>query len=67
MSVPMVIACLVCGRPINALLTGGLHAGVAVMAVVAVAVVAMIARAVRHLLREDAAMLERPAAEGDGR
>jgi hypothetical protein len=67
MSMPTVFACLVCGRPIDALLTGGLHAGVAVMAVVAVAVVAVIAGVVRQLLREDAAMLERSSAEGDGR
>lgn len=63
---PTVFACLVCGRPIDALLTGGLHAGVAVMAVVAVTVVAMIARAVRRLLAEDAVMLERSSAERDG-
>ncbi len=49
----MVLACLVCGRPIDALLTGGLHAGVAVMAVVTVAVVAAVARAVVRLLHED--------------
>lgn len=67
MTMPVVLACLVCGRPIDALLTGGLHAGVAVMAVVAVAVVAAVARAVVRLLREDAVMLERSAAERDGR
>ncbi len=30
-----VLACLVCAQPLDSLLTGGLHAGVAVMALVA--------------------------------
>ena len=53
-----VLACLVCGQPLDALLTGGLHAGVAVMALVAAAIVAAIAGATVRLLREDAASLD---------
>jgi hypothetical protein len=49
----VVIACMVCARPFDALLTSGLHAGVAVMAAVAVGVMAMLARGVIRLLRED--------------
>ena len=53
-----VVACLVCGQPLDALLTSGLHAGVAVMALVAVLVVAAIGRGALRLLREDRAALE---------
>lgn len=49
-----VVACMVCARPFDSLLTGGLHAGVLVMAVVAVAVLGGIARGALRLLREDA-------------
>jgi hypothetical protein len=59
-----IVACLVCGQPLDALLTGGLHAGVAVMAVVAAVVIAAIASGVRRLLREDRATLD---AEPGGR
>ena len=52
-----VLACLVCAQPLDSLLTGGLHAGVAVMALVAVLVVAAIGRAALRLLREDRAAL----------
>ena len=40
--VPMIVACLVCGQPLDALLAGGLHAGVGVMAGVALVVLAVI-------------------------
>ncbi len=50
-----VIACMVCARPFDSLLTSGLHAGVLVMAVVVVAILAAIARGALRLLREDAA------------
>jgi hypothetical protein len=62
-----VLACLVCGQPLDALLTGGLHAGVAVMALVAVLVVAAIGRGVLRLLREDRAALETETPPGDRR
>ena len=61
-----VLACLVCAQPLDALLTGGLHAGVAVMALVAVLVVAAIGRGALRLLREDRAALEAEP-RGDGR
>ena len=61
-----VLACLVCAQPLDSLLTGGLHAGVAVMALVAVLVVAAIGRGARRLLREDRAALEAEA-RGPGR
>ena len=38
------LACVVCARPFDSLLTGGLHAGVAVMAGVALVVVAALVR-----------------------
>ena len=49
------VACMVCARPFDALLTSGLHAGVVVMAVVALGVNAALARGVIGLLREDRA------------
>ncbi|MGE0361295.1 MAG: hypothetical protein AB7H93_07405 [Vicinamibacterales bacterium] len=64
---PTIVACLVCGPPLDALLTGGLHAGVGVMAAVACVVLAVIGRGVARLLREDRAILERSAGEGPGR
>jgi hypothetical protein len=48
-----VVACVVCARPFDSLLTNGLHAGVIVMAVVAAAVVAGIARGALTVLRDD--------------
>ncbi len=52
-----VIACVVCARPLDSLLTSGLHAGVLVLAAVAVVVIVAIAHAGLRLLREDAAAL----------
>ena len=48
------VACLACARPIDALLTGGLHAGVAVMAVVALVVIGGLVRGVVAVARTDA-------------
>jgi hypothetical protein len=59
----LVIACFVCARPFESLLTNGLHAGVLVMALVVVAVIAGLARATASLLREDRDALE---ARSDG-
>ena len=53
----VVIACVVCARPFDSLLTSGLQAGVLVLALVAVAVLGAIARGAMRLLREDAAHL----------
>lgn len=50
-----VVACIVCARPLDSLLTSGLQAGVLVMAVVAATVVALLVRGAVRLLREDAA------------
>lgn len=61
----MVIACMVCARPLDALLTSGLHAGVAVMAAVAVGVMAVLVRGVIRLLREDRAALAAAAEHGE--
>ncbi|MGD9903473.1 MAG: hypothetical protein AB7U83_08375 [Vicinamibacterales bacterium] len=58
MSAPLIVACLVCGRPLDALLTSGLHAGVLVMVAVALGVVAAIGRGVVGLLREDRRALD---------
>jgi hypothetical protein len=63
----VVIACMVCARPLDALLTSGLHAGVAVMAAVAVGVMAVLVRAVIRLLREDQAALAAAARPGEHR
>jgi hypothetical protein len=59
-----VIACVVCARPLDSLLTSGLHDGVLVMAVVAVAVTGAIARGALRLLREDAAQIRHEARAG---
>jgi hypothetical protein len=56
-----VVACMVCAQPLDALLTGGLHAGVLVMALVALGVIAAQGRGAMRLLREDRAAL---AADG---
>lgn len=53
----VVVACMVCARPLDALLTSGLHAGVLVMALVALGVIAVLSRGVARLLREDRAAL----------
>jgi hypothetical protein len=63
----VVIACMVCARPLDALLTSGLHAGVAVMAAVAVGVMMVLVRGVIRLLREDRAALAAAADHGENR
>lgn len=55
------VACVVCARPLDALLTSGLQAGVAVMAVVALAVVALLVRGAMAVARADAAESVEPA------
>lgn len=50
----MLVACVVCARPIDSLLTSGLHAGVAVLAALAVSLVAAIAWGVRRIVHDDA-------------
>ncbi|MGE0816723.1 MAG: hypothetical protein AB7O28_16720 [Vicinamibacterales bacterium] len=52
MNLPLV-ACVVCARPLDALLTSGLQAGVAVLALVAVAVVAGLVRGAVAVVRHD--------------
>lgn len=52
------VACAICAAPLETLLTGGLHAGVTVLALVAAAVVALLARAGWHLLRDEEAVTE---------
>lgn len=47
------LACLVCARPLDSLLTSGLHAGVAVLAVVAALVVGAIVQAAIRLARDE--------------
>lgn len=51
-----IVACVVCARPFDSLLTNGLHAGVAVMALVAVVVIAALVRGALAVVREDAAL-----------
>jgi hypothetical protein len=48
------VACVVCARPSDALLTSGLQAGVAVLALLALGMVAAIVRAAIVIAREDA-------------
>ncbi len=60
----VVLACMVCAGPLDALLTNGLHAGVLVMAMVALGVMAAIGRGVARLLREDRAADEASAPDG---
>lgn len=57
MTLPL-FACAVCARPLDSLLTHGLHAGVLVLAGVAVVVVGAIGRAGWRLLREEARAAE---------
>ena len=54
----LLFACAICAPPLGTLLTGGLHAGVAVLALVASAVVILLARAGWRLLRDDEAVAE---------
>lgn len=62
-----VLACIVCARPLDSLLTGGLHAGVAVMAAIAVAVIGGLARGAWRVLRDDAAQERASAVPPGGR
>lgn len=62
-----VVACVVCARPLDSLLTSGLQAGVLVMAAVAVAVIAAISRGALRLLREDAAEVSGTTSDAGGR
>lgn len=48
-----VVACVVCARPLDSLLTSGLHAGVALLAIVAVVVVAALVRGALAIVHED--------------
>jgi hypothetical protein len=57
------VACVVCARPFDSLLTSGLHAGVAVMALVAVVVIGALVRGALAIVRQDAAL----AREADAR
>ncbi len=59
-----VIACVVCARPADSLLTSGLQAGVLVLAVVAVVVLGAMARGALRLVREDAAQMSDEARAG---
>lgn len=65
-----VLACVVCARPADSLLTSGLQAGVLALAVVAVVVIGAIGRGAARLLREDAAQVRaesrRAVAESGG-
>lgn len=60
-----VIACVVCARPLDSLLTSGLHAGVSVLALVAIVVIGAIARGALRLLQEDADALAHTGAGVD--
>ena len=51
-----ILACVVCARPFDSLLTSGLHAGVAVMALVAVVVIGALVRGALAIVRQDAAL-----------
>jgi hypothetical protein len=51
-----IVACVVCARPFDSLLTSGLHAGVAVMALVAVVVIGALVRGALAIVRQDAAL-----------
>ena len=59
-----VLACVVCARPADSLLTSGLQAGVLALAVVAVIVIGAIGRGAIRLLREDAAQVRSEARAG---
>ena len=48
------IACVVCARPLDSLLTAGLQTGVAVLAVVAVVVIGGLVRGALAVMRADA-------------
>jgi hypothetical protein len=60
-----IVACVVCARPFDSLLTSGLHAGVAVMALVAIVVIGALVRGALAIARQDAALArEADAAAG---
>jgi len=61
------VACLVCARPLDSLLTSGLHAGVAVMAVVVVVVVGALVRGAAWVVRADADAEAEAAVTPEGR
>lgn len=48
-----ILACVVCARPLDSLLTSGLQAGVAVLAAVALVVIAALVRGVMAVVHED--------------
>jgi hypothetical protein len=48
-----ILACVVCARPLDSLLTSGLQAGVAVLAVVTLVVIGALVRGVVAVVRED--------------
>lgn len=50
----MTVACVVCARPVDSLLTSGLHAGVAVLALLAAAAVAAVAWGAWRIAHDDA-------------
>lgn len=49
------VACVVCARPLDSLLTGGLQTGVAVLAAIALVVVGGLVRGAIAVARADAA------------
>lgn len=49
------IACVVCARPLDSLLTGGLQTGVAVLAAIALVVIGGLVRGAVAVARADAA------------
>jgi hypothetical protein len=55
---PPLVACAVCARPLDSLLTSGLHAGVLVLAVVAIVVIGAIGRAGWRIVRDEARAAE---------
>ncbi|MEP7118746.1 MAG: hypothetical protein ABI880_14250 [Acidobacteriota bacterium] len=62
-----VVACVVCARPLDSLLTSGLQAGVLVLALVVMAVIAALGRGALRLWREDAAQIHDAAPESSPR
>lgn len=49
-----IVACVVCARPLDSLLTGGLQSGVAVLAAVAMVVIGGLVRGAIAVARADA-------------
>lgn len=50
----MVVACVVCARPADSLLASGLHAGVAVLAMLTASALVAIAWGAWHIAHDDA-------------